>query len=109
MKPIIKKGYKVVNISKQSLCQRTDWVQYSDKEWAKRKEDCGPLAVFNNKNVALRFADFLGGYVYVCEYTPSKDKDLWHCTGKGTHGLAGSFLSASTRLADSVRLIGKAL
>ena len=59
---------------------------YPIKRWVGRRTGCGPNAVFENYEAALRFACYCvdNPYIACCEYVPSRSrrlsyraKDLW--------------------------------
>jgi hypothetical protein len=74
-------GYKIVNKDLSSLtrCKEGSGLQYEVDKWVTHKGNCGPLAVFDTRKRAIRFAydNFCGYLIYRVKYTKSPSKALW--------------------------------
>lgn len=90
----IKKGYKIVNINsrteklKSYTLSSTNMgcIEYKQNCWVSQPLHCGPLAVFENLDDALRFAEsenlrsshaFEMFALWSCDYIPSPERRLW--------------------------------
>ena len=93
----IKKGYKIVSISSRteklrsyvlSALSGTDegCIEYEQNSWVSQPLYCGPLAVFETLDDALRFSedqelrslDTSEAYaLWSCDYIPSQERTLW--------------------------------
>lgn len=117
-KTTIKTGYKAIyprciysnSNGEYSLCSWSSpsRIEYKYNTWTNRPTDCGPLAVFNSKSLALAFVKKHSlyalrhhEYVFKCKYVPSKDKTLWD----RHHILPDNEIPKGTIFADKVRLI----
>lgn len=90
----IKKGYKIVSISSRTEKLRSyalsgvdeGCIEYEQNSWVSQPLYCGPLAVFENHDDALRFAEdqklriLFSSEVFAlwsCDYIPSQERTLW--------------------------------
>ena len=90
----IKKGYKIVSISSRTEKLRSyvlssaneGCIEYKQHHWVSQPLYCGPLAVFENLNHALWFAEnenLRGAHtsemfaLWSCDYIPSQERTLW--------------------------------
>ena len=126
----IKKGYKIVSISSRTEKLRSyvlsalsgmdeGCIEYEQNSWVSQPLYCGPLAVFENLNHAVWFAEnenLRGAHtsemfaLWSCDYIPSQERTLWmmHCPPfDRTRKVAyNSFLlPLGTRFARRVRLL----
>jgi len=90
----IKKGYKIVSISSRTEKLRSyvlssaneGCIEYKQHHWVSQPLYCGPLAVFENLNHAMWFAEnenLRGAHtsemfaLWSCDYIPSQERTLW--------------------------------
>ena len=81
------KGFKICRIDHKgrlvSCFNDGRDIIYKKNKWTKRPEDCGPLAVFDTLDHALKFLEFVhhifspDRVIFECKYKPSKDNLLW--------------------------------
>ena len=93
----IKKGYKIIRIQSETEKLRSyvlsalsgmdeGCIEYEQNSWVSQPLHCGPLAVFENHDDALRFAEdqklrslhTSGAFaLWSCDYIPSQERTLW--------------------------------
>ena len=97
----------------------TGRVLYPVNEWVEPKDDCGPLALFDVLEDALKFHDYMKSSIFPplrlfkCEYEPSHETEIWHiltCNFNGTwknvrSGTGLVKLPEGTVLASRVKLL----
>lgn len=103
-------GYKVVRHSKNTLVShnaRFD-VRYYIGKWTFPFDESGPLCVFSLLDDALRFSHSCGGSVFKCDYVKSSLRSVWRVCHKNKYNVVNvKRLPNGTKLADSVKLMGK--
>jgi len=104
----IREGWKVLREHRWS-CMSVGYggaIQYPVNKWAKPRPRCGPLTVFDSRELAERFMWESWGYrltIHRCQYKPSRLRFLW-ARGRG-HGLRLNELPTGTRLANAVKTL----
>ena len=107
------KGWKVMLSVSDELISIFSFagVIYRANEWAVRPTECGPLCVFESLQNAIEFVvincrqDY--GVIYACGYEPSDETSVWDHQIGYPRTVQG--LPPGTRLADRVKLYGKAI
>ncbi len=124
-------GWKVVNSTRRGLTScSARWdnslTVYRLDQWTLRRNDNGPLAVFDTFENAYNFSNLPMHYIHQCLYIPSIDRELWYMaflkriTNRGlTHSWTGLITSSITNdtaycpypqgtvFADAVMLTGE--
>jgi hypothetical protein len=100
----IRRGYKVLSPGRWSayIKRANGGVRYPVNKWVEPKLGCGPLAVFADKQRAVRWAG-ARDTIHECDYKPSRFRHLWRLWRGKVERRNG--LPIATRLASAVRTL----
>lgn len=76
----MKQGWKVLRIqSRRSIIMGAynDGKKYPVREWVRPNLNCGPLALFRDRDTALLWAERMRSFVVACHYKRSFRRSVW--------------------------------